>query len=473
MNALRKPSYLRAFEEFLYQPAYFFLCAALTVFSNICGMELFTYTCFVLIVLYQCLMGRDLLPILPLAICSYIAPSRGNNPGLSGESVFAFEKGGFYMVILAVLMIIALVLRMIRDRELGRSAFWKCKRTLLPGLAAVAVAYLLSGVGSHQITLVGKQNLLFAFVQAASLFVLYFLMTGMVKWEQAPKSYLAWTGVCVGFVLLAELAFIYLKFDIIHDGIINRDAIYTGWGHYNNMGALLAMMIPFPFFLTTKSKRPVLFYLIGVLFLLGLIFTNSRGSILCGVVIFLASYVFSLFACKQSKKTVLFHIAILLTAFVFLLLFFDQLMRLFTMMLELQFDLRARDTGWDAGWAQFLANPVFGGTFYPNDFNLFTWATSSEFVSFFPPRWHNTIIQILASCGAVGMLAYLYHRFQTLRLLFRRFSWDKMFTLVSMAALLTTSMVDCHFFNVGPVLFYSMMLAFTEKKLDTQQKTVC
>ena len=63
MNALKKPSYLRAFEEFLYKPAYFFLCAALTVFANICGAELFTYTCFVLIVLYLCLMGRDLLPI--------------------------------------------------------------------------------------------------------------------------------------------------------------------------------------------------------------------------------------------------------------------------------------------------------------------------------------------------------------------------------------------------------------------------
>ena len=41
-----------------------------------------------------------------------------------------------------------------------------------------------------------------------------------------------------------------------------------------------------------------------------------------------------------------------------------------------------------------------------------------------------------------------------------------MFAFVSMLTLLTTSMVDCHFFNVGPVLFYSMMLAFVEKRLD-------
>jgi hypothetical protein len=66
----------------------------------------------------------------------------------------------------------------------------------------------------------------------------------------------------------------------------------------------------------------------------------------------------------------------------------------------------------------------------------------------------------------VGFLAYAYHRFQTIWLFLRPFSGKKMFACVSMVALLGTSMVDCHFFNVGPVLFYSMMLAFVEKRLN-------
>ena len=466
MNTLTKPSSLRTFEDFLYKPAYFFLCAALTVFANAWGAELFTYTCFVLIALYACLMGRDLLPILPLVVCSYIAPSRENNPGRNGASVFAFDQGGLYMIILACILIVALVIRLIRDKELGRLAFWKCKRTLLPGLAALSIAYLLSGIGSDHIKLVAGQNLLFAFIQAVSVFALYFLLTGLIKWEQAPKNYLAWTGMCIGFVLFAELIVIYLKYDIIQGGVINRDEIYTGWGHYNNMGALLSMMIPFPFFLAGKSRKPVIFYLTALLFLLGLVFTNSRGSILCGGITYLASYVISLVAYKQSKKMIFFHLGTLLAALAVFFLFFDLVMKLFGMMLEWGFHLRSRDTGWNAGWAQFLANPVFGGTFFPNDYELYTWATSADFTSFFPPRWHNTIIQLLASCGSVGILAYGYHRFQTFRLFFRRFSWDKMFPLISMLALLSASLIDCHFFNVGPVLFYSMLLAFTEKKLD-------
>jgi len=87
-------------------------------------------------------------------------------------------------------------------------------------------------------------------------------------------------------------------------------------------------------------------------------------------------------------------------------------------------------------------------------------------VPFFPPRWHNTVIQILASCGIVGFAAYSFHRLQTLYLFFHRFQGKKTFALISMLTLLVTSMVDCHFFNVGPVLIYSAILAFVEFQLN-------
>lgn len=466
MGTLGRPSYLRAFDDFLYKPAYFLLCGGLTVLANVCGAELFTYTCFVLIALYLCLFGRDLLPIMPLVICSYIAPSRWNNPGLSSDSLFSPARGGIYLIILATLLIIALIYRLIRDKELGRMAFFKCKRVLLPGMLALGIGYLLSGIGSEQLREVGWQNLLFAFIQVASIIVLYFLLTGAVKWDQAPTGYLAWTGMCVGYVLLAELAFIYVRYEVIQNGVIERTLIYSGWGHYNNMGALLAMMIPFPFFLTGKGKHTGIFYFSGLLFLGGVLFTCSRGSIICGVVTYLASYTVSLLHSRRARANAAIHIFTALVFLAIFLLFADDLLRLFRTLLGHGLDPFERDIGYVAGWKQFLQHPVFGGTFYPVDYPLFTWATSEEFVAFFPPRWHNTLIQLLASSGIVGFAAYSFHRIQTLRLFLHRFSGKKMFILVSMLTLLATSMVDCHFFNVGPVLFYSMMLAFVEKRLD-------
>ncbi|MBE6933978.1 MAG: hypothetical protein E7462_02850 [Ruminococcaceae bacterium] len=465
MNALTQSSFVRLFNDFLYKPAYFLLVGLLTVFANVFGAELFTYTCFVLIAIYLCVFGRDLLPIMPLVICSYIAPSRGNNPGRNTASVFSFENGGLYMLILVGLLLAALIYRLIRDADLGKKQFWKTKRKLLPGMLVLCGAYLLSGIGSAQWNKVAGQNLLFAFVQSASILLLYFLLTGLVNWEKAPKGYLAWTGMCIGYVLLAELVYIYLRYGIIINGVIQRSAIYSGWGHYNNIGALLAIMIPFPFFLTGKG-RTGMFYLSGMLFLAGVLFTCSRGSILCGVVTYLTSYTISLLHSRHARANATIHILSVLALTIVFAIFYQKLLYLFQALLGRGMDPAERVKGYIAGWKQFLEHPVLGGTFYPIEEGLYEWSSSPTFKAFFPARWHNTVIQLLASCGIAGLAAYSYHRIQTLMLFFRRFSGKKMFALVSMLTLLVTSLLDCHFFNVGPVLFYSMMLAFVEKRLD-------
>ena len=466
VSALTRSPYVRAFDDFLYKPSYFVLIGALTVFACALGAELFTYTCFVLIALYLCFFGRDLLPIIPLVICSYIAPSRSNNPGVNEASVFSLGNGGLYLIVLAALLIIGILYRLIRDPELGRMSFLKCKRKLLPGMLALCGSYLLSGLGSTQFAEVGARNLLFAAIQCASILVLYFLLTGTVKWDKAPMAYLSWTGMCVGYVLLAELIFTYIRYNVIVDGIIDRRAIFFGWGHYNNMGALLAMMIPFPFFLTGKGRYTGVFYISGLLFLGGVLFTCSRGSILCGVVVYLISYTISLLHSRRARANAAIHIFTALLGIVIFLVFYDDLLRLFQELLEYGMDPAGRVDGYVAGWKQFLGHPIFGATFYPVDYPLYTWSSSESFIAFFPPRWHNTLVQVLASCGIVGFIAYCYHRIQTILLFLCHFSGKKMFAFVSMLTLLITSMVDCHFFNVGPVLFYSMMLAFVEKRLS-------
>ena len=74
---------------------------------------------------------------------------------------------------------------------------------------------------------------------------------------------------------------------------------------------------------------------------------------------------------------------------------------------------------------------------------------------------------MLASCGIVGMGAYLIHRLQTYRLILRNRSTEKTFIGLAVLALLICSLFDCHFFNVGPGLFYSMALAFAENHTVT------
>ena len=415
-------------------------------------------------------MARDLLPLMPMIICGYITPSVGNNPGVNDSSIFSFHGGGLYIILLVVLFLISLVYRIATDPVFGGKKFFTHKRTLLPGILALGLAYMLSGLGSGQWAKVGGQNLLFAVLQFLSIGLVYFILSGGVRWEQAPEKYLAWVGVCVGYVLLAELAFIFFDSNIIFEGRILREEIYTGWGHYNNIGALLAMMIPFPFFLTGKSRYPSLYYLTALLFFAGLLLTCSRGSILFGVIIYLISYIFSLFFSRQARRCFGMHIFTVLLAGVLIFYFSEELRWLFFSMVNAGFASKEREEIYSQGIAQFLNYPILGGSFFPVDASLFSWSTSESFVSFFPPRWHNTIIQILASCGIVGMAAYLFHRVQTVILFVRNFNKEKMFVAFSILSLLMTSMLDCHLFNIGPAMFYSMALTFTEHGLNSREK---
>ncbi len=462
---------LQRMNKFLYSPAYLLFMGGLTILSNVFELELFAYTLILLTGIYVCLFARDLLPLFPIFVCGYISPSKGNNPGLSEHSVFSVEGGGVYLAVLLTLLAASLIYRLITDRDFGGKKFLTKKRQLLSGMLVLAATYVISGAFSGQWKEYGWRNLLFAFLQLVAVAGLYYLLSGAVRWDLAPKAYLFWTGICVGYVLLIELIGIYIKEDVIVEGIIRRERIATGWGHYNSMGALFAMMIPLPFFLTGKGKYAWFAYLSAFLFCVALLFTCSRGSILVGVPIYLATYVLSVFHSRHARSIKwmhVFHGVIFGLPILVMVLFNDELQRLFQALpavgKDLSFKMRL-DTYAD-GFKQFLKFPIFGGSFFPLE-DQYKWASASTtFGYLFPPRWHNTFLQLLATGGVVCFAAYVVHRVQTFKLFTKNFSGEKLFAGLSIAALLLTSMVDCHFFNVGPVLIYSAILAFVEFQLN-------
>lgn len=459
-------------DRFLYSPAYFLYLGGLTVLSNVFGLELFVYTCIILSAIYICLFGRDLLPLLPMFACGYISPSMNNNPGQNDASVFSMEGGGLYLVILLVPVVACLIYRLVTDPHFGGKQFLNKKRSLLSGMLVLGIAYGISGLCSGQWTEYGWRNLLFSGFQLVAIAGLYYLFSGAVRWELAPKAYLFWTGICVGYVLLAELLGIYAKENVIVEGVILRERIATGWGHYNNIGALFAMVIPLPFFLTGKGRYAWFAYLSAFLFCLGLLFTCSRGSVLVGVPVYLATYVLSLVHSRHARSmkwTHVFHALIIGTPVLVMVVFHDELQRLFQSLPLFGNDASVwmRLDTYKEGFKQFLQFPIFGGSFFPLKEDLYHWSSShTTFAYLFPPRWHNTFVQLLASGGVVCLAAYVVHRVQTVKLFIKNFSSEKLFVGLSIASLLLTSMVDCHFFNIGPVLLYSAMLAVVEFQLN-------
>ena len=453
-----------AFDQWLRTPGYVITLAVLTAISSLAGLELFLYTVFIGMGIYVCLLGSDLLPLISIFLFAYVSPSRENNPGRYPGSVFYPMNGGIYLGVLVLLFVVSLIWRLVKDQELGGKAFWKTKRVLLPSMLLLGATYLLSGIGMDEYFSIMAKNLIFAVLQCFAVIFLYWLFTGSVHWDRAPRGYLAWTGIAVGFVVLIQLMENYLSGRIFVDGTLDRELIATGWGMHNNVGGLMAMMMPLAFYMAAKSKVGWLFNLLGTVLFIGTILSCSRGSMLMAGLAYCVC-AFLLLKNRESRKQ---NLIIYLIAFgvvaIAVVILLPKLLSVFRLFISQMDNVSQRDNLIHYGLEQFKTEPVFGGSFFPQgSYVPWDWSNLEAFSSFFPPRWHNTLVQILASCGTVGFVAYLVHRFQTIKLFWKRRSTEHTFLAVSLGVLLCASLLDCHFFNIGPVLFYSIALAVAEK----------
>ncbi len=465
---LKSSTAIRLINKFVYSPYGIAFLGVLTLIAQVFALELMLYTFVGVYVTYVCLFCNDLLPLMPLFVFCYVAVSDKNNPGFNANSIFYTQT--LWLILIIAISVTAILLRIGFDKTIGFKKLFTCKKSLLIGMLVLGGAYLLSGIGSTNYEKYVLNNLLFSFIQFLSIFLLYFVFSATADWKNTNKSYFAWLGLIWGFVVSLELLNIYVVKNVIENGTIIRGRISTGWATYNNLGAVIAMSIPFAFYLASKSKYNYVYLGLATIQLFALVCSCSRGSIVGGALIYVVSLIITFIKADHKKSfristTVLAGIGIIV-----LLVFSKQLIELFKKVPsiissnngELKFNDSSRFVIYKNGFNAFLNFPIFGQSFFPTEFVPYEHPNLEAFTSFFPPRWHNTVIQILSSCGMVGMLAYLFHRFQTIKLIFKNNTPEKTYIGLSIACLLIMSLLDCHFFNVGPVLFYSMALAFAE-----------
>ncbi len=455
--------------RFLYSPLVIILWGILTFAAFAFSMELLFYGGVVLFAL--CVIGfcSDLAPIMPLFLLCYITPSASNNPGRTESGLF-YGTSGKIVLCLAAAVVIALLLRITFDENIGWRLFLEKPRMLLGGMLVLGAVYLLSGIGSKGYTEDALRNIVFALIQFASVFLLYYIFSATVDWERFDIDYFAWAGLVPGLVVLAELVWIYLTQDIWVDGAIERNLVYTGWGTNNNMGAVMVMSIPFAFYFAQKKKHNSIYLILAVALFAGVVLSCSRNSALFAVIVAFLSYIYAFVKTENKKEYGITSVLLAMLLVAGGAVFWEKAMVVFSDVPpiadlvdgELVFNTSGRFRVYKAGYECFLRNPILGQGFYCRDYVLDEFSTVERFSSFFPPRLHNTVIQILATCGVIGILVYAYHRWQTVRLLVNRWSVEKAYIGGYLFALLGMSLLDCHFFNVGPTLFYSMALAVLE-----------
>ena len=267
---------------FMHTPRFFLPVMVFSALANLFSLELPVYALFTALVVWVCLRGSDLLALIPLAVACYLVPSRANNPGKEGSRLFSMAGGGVMLIILALIMAVALGLRIWREKDRIR----KLEFALLPGMVILSASYFLGGLFSPA----WPQNLLphwrFCLIQAACLILPYLLFSVAVDWRKVRRDWFGWLGFSLGCLLLVEILWLYLTQNVIVDGMIIRDTIYSGWGMYNNFGGFILVMLPFPFYLGHRYEKDILGLVGGTAFWLGVLLSSSRNAIFLGTALY-------------------------------------------------------------------------------------------------------------------------------------------------------------------------------------------
>ena len=457
MNGLRKAGLLLKagrFHNYIASPNFCIVVLALSALAHILSMELPAYLLFTVLAVYICLFDSDLLGMLPITVACYIMPGANNNPGKNANSVFS----GWAIGIMGLCIALALIYRVIRDRR----QFFHDKCKCIWGIAVLCCVYLFGGIGSAAYPQLWKNHLLFALMQCASLLLPYWLFSRGIDWSNLQRDYFAWMGFSAGGVLSVEVLWSYCTQNVVVDGIIRRTHIYTGWGMYNNLGFMLAFFIPFAFYLATKYRKGWMGTVVGSIYLICTFLTCSRSSIIAAVLVYALCVLIMLLYARNKKHNLIALVTVLTISLAVILLFRKQLSILFSELLAKGLRPSNRDQVYSEGLKLFLQSPVFGVSFFSPGYQPWDFSSLKSFSSLIPPRWHNTFVQLLTSCGAVGIPAYLLHRVQTIKMLLSRHHKEQVFIGCAVLVMMFCSLFDCHFFNLGPTLIYSAALAWAE-----------
>lgn len=265
--------------------------------------------------------------------------------------------------------------------------------------------------------------------------------------DESVKDYTAFVFMCFGVVACFQVIVFYAT---CGDPVLafHQKALRIGWGMTNTIAPALGLCIPATIYLASK-KFPQIYLPIAILMYVTVLFTFSRAGMLCSTIILPVALIYGLLVTKNRL-----HYGITLLTLVLvcggvftICLQNGKIDDWFSFTKSLGFDDNGRFEVWKYGWEDFKRNKIFGAGFYGEDGIALVGPLK---------KYHNTILQILACSGIVGVVAFGFHYYQRYKLMFTKLSVCKAFWLFSLAIY-----EGCALLDVGMVMFFiQMMLVF-------------
>ncbi len=360
------------------------------------------------------------------------------------------------VVFLAIFIIAHFI---IYKKHFDIKAFTKSK--LLWGMVALACAVFLNGCFSTNEYHIS--NFTYSLIFNLGIIGIFFIFATNLKKDKNLIKYIIYIFYLMSILITLELFIGFTNQIEIVNGEIVKESVKLGWGMWNNIGGYLAFLLPIHFYYACSSKKwGWVFYLTGLVSFVAIVLTQSRSSLLAGGISLVISMLITCFKGNNKKFCRIITIALASIGLIgACLIVYKKFSSLDDYIIRF-FNDNGRFEMYQHGLFNYLANPVFGGGFSSS------YATDFRFNVFLPYRYHNTFIQMMATCGTVGIMAYLFHRYQTIKLFLSSKRLSTVFVALAIGTMLFASMFDNHLFNIYPTFAYTIFLLGIERSIEKE-----
>lgn len=395
---------------------------------------------------------RDVTPAFAIVLFMHIIISVKNSPSPLGDRSDYFVRPEIYIqVAVAISLCVAvLIARLVYTVYRKKFRF----SPLFAGLVALSVSVLLNGAFTAEYT---AMNLVYGIFIAAIYICIFMLFSGNLDVTKRTFERIAYYCCVFSVVLATELIVAYATYDgLFVNGGINRSKIFFGWGMYNTMGMLFCVCVPAWFYFAAKKKFGFIYAIGGLFSIVMTYMTLSRQSMVIMSVLAVVCAVWLLICSKGRER--LFNIILLaVVALVMTLVVwinFDFIMKVIEPLIENVQDGGNRMELWDRAIEDFLKAPVFGvGFYYLKELDV-----GLVGLDIIPKMYHDTVLQMLAGCGIVGLVAYAVHRVQTIWSLIKNINFERVYIGITIGAFLLVSIFDNHMFYLFPTILYAALI---------------
>lgn len=330
---------------------------------------------------------------------------------------------------------------------------------LLQGLIVFFFAALFAGAGTKLYTL---ENVLTVLLYGVLIIAAYLLFSSVLDFkEEGFKKIFCLSFLGASLVMAAQTVISYFQLGYV----------FVGWGIGNTVGQMMALYIPFAFYLIAVSKSKIetlLLYAAVFVIAAATFLTKSRTAILAAGLELIPLYIITYKkADKTLKKTNLLALAAAAgVLLVFGIIFSDKIIG-FIGNLSNSADLTSgRDILWLDGLKAFLDSPIFGKSFfYTGSVGLAEVQDGFIFMYWY----HNTFVQILTNMGIVGFAALVYFMVTKYKTYLYKGDLLSFFIFMVLITGEFEGLLDIHTVTIAYNVFMVMFIAGGEQLTDGKQ----